>query len=129
MTQTSVETLPVLPLPDGVVFPEMVVTVALQSEEASAVIAASTGGRVLLVPRSDGHFASTGVIASIVDRDTRSSRLPTVTVRAGARAKVGSGVVGPTPVLWVEAIPMTDPDPTPETEALAADYRAAACLQ
>jgi ATP-dependent Lon protease len=126
VTQTSVETLPVLPLPDGVVFPEMVVTVALQSEEASSVIAAATDGRVLLVPRSDGRFASIGVIASIVDRDTRGKRLPTVTVRAESRAKVGAGVVGASPVLWVEASPVIDPTPTPEIEALAADYRAAA---
>ncbi len=126
MTQTSVETLPVLPLPDGVVFPEMVVTIAVQSAEASAVIAASSDGRILLVPRSGSHFASTGVIASIVDRDTQDNRLPTVTVRAMARAKVGAGVVGSAPVLWVEAVPVTDPDPTPETETRAADYRAAA---
>ncbi|MCP4224079.1 MAG: endopeptidase La [Actinomycetia bacterium] len=126
MTQTSVETLPVLPLPDGVVFPEMVVTIAVQSAEASAVIAASSDGRILLVPRSGSRFASTGVIASIVDRDTQDNRLPTVTVRAMARAKVGAGVVGSAPVLWVEAVPVTDPDPTPETETLAADYRAAA---
>ncbi|MCP5035211.1 MAG: endopeptidase La [Actinomycetia bacterium] len=126
MTQTSVETLPVLPLPDGVVFPEMVVTIAVQSAEASAVIAASSDGRILLVPRSGSRFASTGVIASIVDRDTQDNRLPTVTVRAMARAKVGAGVVGSAPVLWVEAVPVTDPDPTPETETRAADYRAAA---
>ena len=42
MTTTSVETLPVLPLPDGVVLPDMVVTVALQSKEANEAVRAAT---------------------------------------------------------------------------------------
>ncbi len=125
-TPTSIETLPVLPLPDGVVLPEMVVTVAIQSPEAAEVIKAATDGRLLLVPRLDGTYARTGVIATIVERDTLAGRLPSVTVRAESRARVGTGVVGAAPVLWVEAEPVADPAPTAETEGLAATYRAAA---
>ena len=126
MTTTSVETLPVLPLPDGIVLPEMVVTVAVQTAEAAAVIDATSGGRLLLVPRIDGQFANTGVIATIVDRDFVDGRLATVTLKAHERAKVGSGVVGSAPVLWVEAEAVSEQEITPEITALADEYRAAA---
>jgi ATP-dependent Lon protease len=127
MSTTSIQTLPVLPLPDGVVLPDMVVTVAIQSTEAAQVVeAAGADGRLLLVPRIDGRYASVGVMATVVDRDDHRGHPPTVTVRAGSRARVAAGVMGSAPVLWVEAQPVSEPDPTPELEALAADYRAAA---
>ncbi|MEM8924259.1 MAG: endopeptidase La [Actinomycetota bacterium] len=131
MATTSVETLPVLPLPDGVVLPDMVVTIAAESPEAVAVIDAADGGRLLLVPRIDGRFASTGVIGTIVDRSAggsgrRGKRPPTVTIKAHGRARVGAGVVGSAPALWVEAEAVIDPVPDAETEALAANYKAAA---
>ena len=125
MTVTSTETLPVLPLPDGVVLPDMVVTVAIQSKEAAEAIRAAHDGRLLLVPRVNGAFASVGVIASVADRSLDNSP-PMVTLRALGRARVGAGVVGSTPGLWVAAEPVNDPNPTPEIEALAAEYRAAA---
>ena len=126
MTAATTETLPVLPLPDGVVLPEMVVTVAIQSSEAAAVMDAATDGRLLLVPKIDGVFAKTGVIATVVDRSSLGERVPAVTIRAEARARVGGGVIGSAPVLWVEAEELRDPPPNATTEALAADYRAAA---
>ncbi len=122
---TSTETLPVLPLPDGVVLPDMVVTVAIQSKEAAEAIRAAHDGRLLLVPRVNGAFARVGVIASVADRSLDNSP-PMVTLRALGRARVGAGVVGSTPGLWVEAEPVADPDPTPEIEALTTEYRAAA---
>ncbi len=125
MTVTSTETLPVLPLPDGVVLPDMVVTVAIQSKEAAEAIRAAHDGRLLLVPRVNGAFARVGVIASVADRSLDNTP-PMVTLRALGRARVGAGVVGSTPGLWVEAEPVTDPTPTPEIEALATEYRAAA---
>ena len=79
-----------------------------------------------------GRFASTGVIGTIVDRspggtDRRGRTQPTtVTIRAHGRAKVGAGVIGSAPALWVEAEPVVDPEPDAETEALAATYKAAA---
>jgi len=68
--------LPVLPLRKGVIFPNMVVTVGIESDEARSAIAAaeSTGGRLLMVPRLNGHFASVGTIVEIqevVDEDSR----------------------------------------------------------
>src|SRR5262245_12367965 len=60
--------LPLLPLQQGVVLPQMVVTLALESPEArdAADGAADAGGRVLLVPRTAaGGFATVGTIARV----------------------------------------------------------------
>ncbi len=118
--------LPVLPLPDGVILPDMVVTVTMQSSEARQVLAAVSDGRVLLVPRIDGVFAKVGVVATIEDQDTLPDGSPTVTLRAHERARVGAGLLGATGGLWVAAHPITDPRPDDETIRLATTYRAAA---
>ena len=55
MAELTTTTLPVLPLRSGVVFPHMVVTVTIESDEAKRAIAATenSGGRLLLVPQLD----------------------------------------------------------------------------
>jgi ATP-dependent Lon protease len=121
-----VEQLPVLPLPDGVILPDMVVTVTMQSPEAKQILASVQNGRLLLVPRIDGVYARVGVIATIENQDSLPDGSPTVTLRAHARARVGSGVVGATRGLWVDAHPITEPQPDRETIDLATTYRAAA---
>jgi ATP-dependent Lon protease len=123
---TGAEQLPVLPLPDGVVLPDMVVTVTMQSPEARQILGAARDRRVLLVPRVDGVYARVGVIATIEDQDTLPDGSPTVTLRAHGRATVGTGVIGATGGLWVSANPVTDPDPDAETIEAATIYRAAA---
>ncbi len=120
----TAEHLPVLPLPDGVVFPDMVVTVTMQSTEAQQILRTAPGGRLLLVPRVDGEFAHVGVIAIIEDRVSLPDGSPTVTLRAHARARVGSGVVGQSDGLWVAVQAVVDPPPTPEVTDLATTYRA-----
>ncbi len=124
------ETLPVLPLDDGVVLPDTVVTISMQSEEArTALEAASPGGRLLLVPRYEAEngrrFARIGVIATIEDTGQLPDRTPAITIKAHRRARVGTGVIGATAALWVEA-ELLDDHISDETEALAAEYRAAA---
>ncbi|NNE94836.1 MAG: endopeptidase La [Acidimicrobiales bacterium] len=123
-------TLPVLPLSDGVVLPDTVVTISVQSEEANhAVDAASTSRRLLLVPRFDRasgtRFARVGVIATIEDIGKLPDGSPAITVKAQQRARVGVGVIGATADLWVEAEPISDVE-TDLTAELAAEYRAAA---
>lgn len=124
------ETLPVLPLPDGVVFPDMVVTISMQSDEALQVLTAAKSDRVLLVPRfqneGTSRYARVGVIATIEDRSTLPDGTPAVTIRALQRARVGAGVIGATSGLWVEAEPIIDPEATDSHELLAEEYRAAA---
>ncbi len=125
------ETLPVLPLPDGVVLPEMVITVAIQSDEAGAAIAAARTDRLLMVPKistSDGadRYARVGVVGRIEDRGELPDGTPAITVRALHRARVGAGVIGASAGLWVEAEHLVDPEPTADQETAAVGYRAAA---
>jgi len=118
--------LPVLPLPDGVIVPDMVVTVTMQSPEARQILAAVSDGRVLLVPRVDGAYAKVGVIATIENQDSLPDGSPTITLRAHERARVGAGSIGSIGGLWVAADPVIDPAPDAETRTLATTYRAAA---
>lgn len=131
--EARTETLPVLPLPDGVVLPDMVITVAVQSDEAGAAVDAAGSDRLLMVPKlssteegTASRYARVGVIGRIEDRGELPDGTPAITVRALHRARVGTGVIGATSGLWVEAEHVVDPDPTPDQETAAVEYRAAA---
>ena len=58
MTDTKTQLLPLLPLTQGVVLPQMVVTIALETDEAkrAGTAAADAGDRIVLVPRIDGDI-------------------------------------------------------------------------
>ena len=126
MAETSTTTVPVLPLRNGVIFPHMVITVMIESEEARRAVAAAetTGGRLLLVPRVDGEFASVGTLADIqeVSHDEGTSAL----ISGFARARIGAGTTRGDAVLWVQADEIDDPDVSndPDIRRLAAEYRA-----
>ena len=62
-------TLPALPLPDGVILPGMVVTIAAESQDAQAAASASTdtGGELLLVPKVGDRFATVGAVAHVAE--------------------------------------------------------------
>ena len=65
--QLDTKILPLLPLASGVVLPNMVVTVTLESQEAKAAIdaARSADDTLLLVPKTeDGRYASVGTVAT-----------------------------------------------------------------
>src|SRR5581483_2133311 len=121
------QTLPVLPLLNGVVLPQMVVTLALETDEARAAAdAAAEGGQILLVPRFEsGRFARVGTIAEIENRGTLPGGSPALIVRATARANVGAGVIGSTAALWVGVEPIAERPPTERARELARDVRAA----
>ncbi|PRX95708.1 endopeptidase La [Allonocardiopsis opalescens] len=114
----STQTLPVLPLDDAVVLPGMVVPLDLSEGEVRAAVDGaraaapqskapgirSTGKpQVLLVPRKDGSYIGTGVIATIEQVGRTPSGEPAVVVRGTARARIGRGTTGPGSALWVEA--------------------------
>jgi ATP-dependent Lon protease len=118
-------TLPVLPLPNGVVLPGMVLTVALESDEAKAAVAATgDDDRLLLVPRVDGRHSSVGTIATIENTGQLPSGTPALVVRAHDRALLRTGVAGTGTVLWLQAEPV-DPEVTDEARELAVELRAA----
>ena len=127
MADLTSSTLPVLPLTQGVVLPQMVVTIGLETAEAKAAAeAASDGGQLLLVPQIGGRSARVGVIASIEDRGQLPDGTPALVIRAERRALVGSGVIGTGDSLWVQVDVVDEPAPTARTEGLAREYRAAA---
>jgi len=120
-------TLPVLPLTAGVVLPQMVVTLALETDEArlAAESAGASTGQLLLVPKDEnGRYAKVGTLATIEDRGTLPGGTGALVVRATGRARVGAGVIGQTATLWVHADPVDDAEPTEHTAELATELRA-----
>ncbi|HTJ76257.1 MAG TPA: endopeptidase La [Acidimicrobiales bacterium] len=128
MDDTRTTALPLLPLATGVVLPGMVVTMAIESDEANAAIDAASAAedRLLLVPRLDDRYARVGTVAKVEDSGELPSGLRAVVVRGLHRALVGTGVPAPTgSALWVVAEPVrTDVEPSPAARALAREYRA-----
>ncbi len=130
MADVAARIAPVLPLTSGVVLPGMVVTIAVESDEARAALAAveadQQATRLLLVPRVDGRFARVGALAHVEDRGTLPNGTAALVVRADQRARIGAGVLGTGPGLWVEVEPVDDPPPGVAAGELAREYRAAA---
>ncbi len=122
-TASATLTLPLLPLPNGAVFPEMVVTISLETDESRSIAEAAVEDRLVLVPRVEDRFASVGVVASIENRGTLPDGTPALMVRIGERVRIGSGVVGTGAGIWVEALPIEEWSPTEHTTELADDYR------
>jgi ATP-dependent Lon protease len=109
MHASTTSILPVLPLTAGVVLPGMVVTVALETDDARAAADAAEGpDTLLLVPRIEGRYARVGVIGRIEDRGHLAGGTPALVIRAERRARVGAGVVGTGSALWVQAEPVDD---------------------
>ena len=125
-SSTRANTLPVLPLPDGVLLPGMVVTIALESDEAKAAAAGRRGQRRRAAARPPDRRAATPRSAPSA-RSSRPGMLPggtqALVVRATGRAHVGAGVVGTGAGLWVTAEPI---DETPRTDEATAPRRRAA---
>jgi ATP-dependent Lon protease len=122
MPETTQLTLPVLPLHNGVVFPHMAVTIQVSTEEGMTALAAAdkSGGRILLVPRLQGRFASVGTIAHIQGDDDGN-----IVVSGESRARVGAGSVDENGALWVEAEESPEVDISDEgLDELVSEYRA-----
>jgi ATP-dependent Lon protease len=121
-------TLPVLPLPGGVLVPSMVVTVAIESAEARAAVDAATGSQgtreLLLVPRLDDRYATVGVIARLESTGALPSGGDGLVLRATERARLGSGVSGDGDSLWVSAEPLPDGEPSSAARELGTQLRA-----
>lgn len=123
---------PLLPLSTGVVLPNMVVTIALETEEAqiAAQAALSTDRTLLLVPRTDGIFASVGVLAHIETAGELPTGQKALVVRATSRARLGAAQPSPLPVgadgataLFLSVTPIEAEANTQDLEELAREYR------
>lgn len=121
--------LPVLPLPDGVVLPGMVVTVALESVEAQAVAdaAISLNERLLLVPKIDNTYPRIGVVASIETAGELPNGVRALVLKAIRRVRLGVGIPAPVAVpgvLWLQVSEVDEGPLTDSVRALGAEYRA-----
>ncbi|WP_340376249.1 endopeptidase La [Streptomyces sp. SS7] len=138
MASTSASlTLPVLPLDDEVVLPGMVVPLDLSDTDVRAAVEAaqaaarSEGGkpRVLLVPRIDGTYASTGVLGTVEQVGRLADGDPGALIRGRGRVRIGAGTTGPGAALWVEGLRVDQavPEPLPGHVAdLVKEYKALA---
>ncbi len=119
-------TLPLLPLTSGVVLPGMVVTMALETDEAKAAAEAarSADGRLLLVPRVDGRYARIGTISVIEEAGALPGGVQALVVRGVQRATIGAGVPGTGDALWVQVDPVVEGPAGETARELAREYRA-----
>jgi ATP-dependent Lon protease len=124
MSELQSIALPVLPLSSGVVLPGMVVTLALETEEARDAVDAADQGQVLLVPRVDGLYSRVGTVAAIEDAGEVRRGMRAVVVRGLHRARLGAGVPGLGRGLVVEAEPVDEDEPSERARQLAREYTA-----
>ncbi|MBV8235998.1 MAG: endopeptidase La [Acidimicrobiia bacterium] len=127
MDELQTLSLPLLPLTSGVVLPGMVVTMAVESDDAGAALSAARNGdgRLVLVPRlENGRYANVGTVAAVETAGELPSGLRAVVVRGLQRARVGVGVPGTGSALWVQVEPVNDPVPSERAIELAREYRA-----
>lgn len=129
--------LPVLPLDGEVVLPGMVVPLDLSDSEVRAAVEAAQAAarsepgkpRVLLVPRIDGTYASTGVLGTIEQVGRLADGDPGALIRGRGRVRIGAGTTGPGAALWVEGTRIEEsvPEPLPGHVAdLVKEYKALA---
>ena len=120
--------LPLLPLSSGVVLPSMVVTLALETDEARAAADAALAAdqRLLLVPRIDGRFATVGTVAHVDQVGELPNGVRALVIRGLHRAHLGGGVAGTGTALWVQAdeIDETAVVDTPRLRELIREFKA-----
>jgi len=138
MASTSTPlTLPVLPLDDEVVLPGMVVPLDLNDTDVRAAVEAAQAAvrsepgkpKVLLVPRIDGTYASTGVLGTVEQVGRLADGDPGALIRGRSRVKIGAGTTGPGAALWVEGTALDEslPEPLPgSVTELVKEYKALA---
>jgi len=117
--------LPVLPLDDAVVLPGMNVTLPITNEEEAEAIDNAGEGRIVLVPRVDGRFASFGTVAEIEGEMTLPGGMRGVPLKALHRGKLGPAESSPSAGLRVGVWERPDPEEVPPAALeLAREYRA-----
>ncbi len=126
MPETQTQLLPLLPLTQGVVLPQMVVTIALETDEAKRAGAAAeqAGNRIVLVPRIDGRFARVGTVATLESSGELPNGTRALVIRGISRARIGTGETGAHGALHVRIEELEEQVPTPRAKELAREYRA-----
>ncbi|MDX6631624.1 MAG: ATP-dependent Lon protease [Gaiellales bacterium] len=129
-TEITSTILPLLPLDDGVILPNMAIAIAITSDEARAAFddALATDGppRLVIATRRNGQFSPIGVVAEL---DGQPAMLPGghrgATIRALHRAELGQGQgEGIGGALRIAVTEHPDPDEVSEhAHELAREYR------
>ncbi len=132
---SDIRRLPVLSLTDVVVLPGMVVPIELDEPAQAAVDAAKSAhpgdgadatdgiGELLLAPRLQDRYSAYGVVATIEQVGRLAGGAPAAVLRAGRRARIGTGVSGPGAALWVQAELVGDEPVSDRMKELAAEYK------
>src|SRR5438094_359681 len=118
---------PLLPLTTGVVLPGMVVTIALETDEARKAIAAAhaADSAIFVVPKIDGRYARIGTLARVEDAVRLPTRIEVRVIRGLQRAILGTRVAEVGDAEWVQIEPVQDSAPASErAQELARIYRA-----
>ncbi len=125
MSDTKTQLLPLLPLTQGVVLPQMVVTIALETDEAkrAGAAAADVGDRIVLVPRVDGRFARVGTVAAIESAGDLPNGTRALVIRGVSRGRVGHGELGAHGALHVQVEELEETAPTARARELAHEYK------
>src|ERR671914_708286 len=114
--ESSMETVLLVPVDDTVVFPNMTVTLAVDTGDED---------RVVLVPREADAFASVGTIAEVAERVRLPGGVRAVALSGLERAGIGAAQTGADGALRVEVEPHPDDVPVDgRTRNLEREYRA-----
>src|ERR671914_1266233 len=114
--ESSMETVLLVPVDDTVVFPNMTVTLAVDTGDED---------RVVLVPREADAFASVGTIAEVAERVRLPGGVRAVALSGLERAGIGAAQTGADGALRVEVTPHPDDEPRDgRTRELEREYRA-----
>lgn len=129
MSSINTVTLPLLPLPQGIFFPEMVVTIAAESSDARAAfdaaiaLAGDEAAELVAVPQTGGDYSPVGLVVRIEQQGQLPGGGKGVVLRGLRRVRIGQGELGADGVLLVSITELEDAPPTAEAKALADDYR------
>src|SRR3989449_10139672 len=118
---------PLLPLTTGVVLPGMVVTIALETDEARKAVAAAhaADSAIFVVPKIDGRYARIGTLARVEDAVRLPTRIEVRVIRGLQRAILGTTVAEVGDAVWVQIEPIEGSAPASErAQELARIYRA-----
>jgi ATP-dependent Lon protease len=114
--ERSMENLLLVPVDDTVVFPNMTVTLAVDTGEEE---------RVVLVPREGDEFANVGTVAEVVEKVRLPGGVRAVALSGLHRATIGAARTGADGALRVEVTPHPDDEPRDgRTRELEREYRA-----
>ena len=126
MSTVNNVTLPILPLPNGVIFPEMVVTVAAESPGAKQAFDAADPELVAVPqtgPSDNPTYSTIGLVARIEQQGQLPNGSQGAVLRGLRRVRIGQGETSPDGVLHVSVTELDAPEPTAEARAAAVEYK------